>query len=211
MSHTYTRIRKITIASLVLVLLSGCAGILRPNYSQELEELRPGAYALDPEHAYLIFRIEHLGLSTVVGRFNTVDASLEFDPNNLSALSLEGIIDTASIDLNNASLERRLKGAGWLDTPQFAQATFRSTSVEPGSAGSFLLNGDFSMRGITQPVSLQATFKGGADNLLTGRYTLGFAATGSILRSDFGIDGLAALVADEIFIEIHAEFQRTGS
>ena len=57
-------------------------------------------------------------------------------------------------------------------------------------------------------MSLNATFKGGADNLLTGKYTLGFSANGSFLRSDFGIDAFAALVADEVFIEIHAEFQR---
>ncbi len=204
----FTWLMSISLPLMMLILVSGCASIVRPNYTQSLAELRAGAYTLDPDHAYLIFRIEHLGLSTVVGRFNTVEASLDFDPETMTELNLEGIIDTSSIDMNNADLEQRLRGSGWLDTENFPQATFTSESVEPGSDNSFILNGNFTLRGITQPVALTATFKGGADNLLTGRYTLGFEASGSILRSDFGVDSFAALVADEIFIEIHAEFQR---
>lgn len=206
-----SRSSRVAVSLLMLVLLSGCASVVRPNYTQTLAELRQGAYTLDPDHAYLIFRIEHLGLSTVLGRFNTVDASLDFNPDALSDLVLEGVIDMVSIDLNNEDLERRLQGSGWLDTKRFPQARFTSVSVEPGDGNSFVLNGDFTLRGITRPVSLLATFKGGADNLLTGLYTLGFTATGSILRSDYGIDSFAALVADEVFIEIHAEFQRTDS
>ncbi len=202
------RLLRIIVPLLLLVLVSGCASLVRPNFTQELAELRPGAYSLDPDHAYLIFRIEHLGLSTVVGRFNAVDASLEFNPESLSDLELEGVVDTTSIDMNNADLEERLQGSGWLDTGRFPQAVFTSESVEPGDGNAFILNGSFTLRGITQPVSLSARFKGGADNILTGKYTLGFEATGSIKRSEYGIDSFAALVADEIFIEIHAEFQR---
>lgn len=202
---------RIGLALIIVALLSGCASVVRPNYTQAIGELRKGAYTLDPEHAYLIFRIEHLGLSTVVGRFNSVDASLDFNPDALSELVLEGVIDMASIDMNNEGLEDRLRGSGWLEANRYPEAKFTSVSVEPGDGNSFVLNGEFTLRGITKPVSLLATFKGGADNLLTGLYTLGFEATGSILRSEYGIDSFAALVADEVFIEIHAEFQRTGS
>ncbi|MFK7997508.1 MAG: YceI family protein [Granulosicoccus sp.] len=203
--------RGIWLIILLLPLCSGCASVVRPNYTQTLGELRQGAYTLDRDHAYLIFRIEHLGLSTVVGRFNTVDATLDFNPGALSDLVLEGVIDVGSIDLNNKSLEARLTGGGWLDANRYPEARFTSVSVEPLDGNSFNLNGDFTLRGITRPVSLLATFKGGADNLLTGLYTLGFTATGSISRSEFGIDAFAALIADEVFIEIHAEFQRTDS
>ena len=201
-------VRRLWQVLFLVILVSGCASVIRPNYTQVLTELRAGAYTLDPDHAYLIFRIEHLGLSTVVGRFNRVDATLDFDPEQLSELALDGLIDTASIDLNNDDLEGRLRGSGWLDTEQFPQARFESVSVESAEDGEFILNGNFTLRGITQPVLLMARFNGGADNLLTGRYTLGFTATGQISRSEFGIDSLAALVADEVFIEIHAEFQR---
>ena len=190
-------------------IVAGCVSVVRPNFTQSLTELRSGAYSLDPEHAYLNFRIEHLGLSTIVGRFNVMDASLDFDPNALSDLVLEGFVDVASIDMNNESLEARLRGSSWLDSEAYPIARFVSVSVEPVEANSFVINGLFTLRNETRPLSLRSTFKGGADNILTGKYTLGFSATGSILRSDFGVDGFAALIADEVFIEIHGEFQRS--
>ena len=193
---------------LLAVLLSGCVSVVRPNYTQTISELRPGNYSLDPEHVYVHFSIEHLGLSTIVGRFNSVDATLDFDPASIEELQLDGVIDVGSIDMNNEGLEDRLRGDDWLNTQGFPEARFQTTSITAAENNDFVINGEFSLRGITLPMSLNATFKGGADNLLTGKYTLGFSANGSFLRSDFGIDAFAALVADEVFIEIHAEFQR---
>lgn len=195
---------------LVAVQLSGCISVVRPNYTQTLRELRSGDYSLDPEHAYVHFGIEHLGLSTVVGRFNSVDATLDFDPASLEQLQLDGVIDVGSIDMNNESLQKRLRGDDWLDTQQYPEARFKTLSVTGVEGNNFIITGNFTLRGITRPLSLKAAFKGGADNLLTGKYTLGFSANGSFLRSDYGIDAFAALVADEVFIEIHAEFQKNN-
>lgn len=192
----------------LLATLSACVSVVRPNFTQSLSELRSGDYSLDTEHAYVHFGIEHLGLSTVVGRFNRVDATLDFDPSAIERIQLDGIIDVASIDMNNESLENRLRGKDWLDTQQFAEAQFKTISIAAVEGNDFVITGDFTLKGITRPLELDVTFKGGADNLLTGKYTLGFAANGSFLRSDYGIDAFAALVADEVFIEIHAEFQK---
>ena len=192
----------------VAALVGGCASIVRPNYSTELAELRAGDYELDPDHAYLLFRVEHLGLSTVVGRFDEVDATLDFDPADLASLRLDGVVAVASIDLDAPDLERRLRGREWLDAENHPEARFTTTSVTPGEGGAFSVTGDFTLRGVTRPLVLAGRFRGGADNILTGRYTLGFEATGSLSRGDFGIDSLGALVGDEIGIEIHAEFQR---
>ena len=188
--------------------LGGCAALVTPNYSTDLAELRSGDYTLDPDHAYLLFRVEHLGLSMVVGRFDTVDATLDFAPDDLAALRLDGVVDVASIDLDDEDLERRLRGSDWLDAAAFPEARFTTTEVVPGEDGAFVVTGDFTLRGTTLPLALDARFNGGADNILTGRYTLGFAASGTLSRSAYGIDSLGALVGDEIGIEIHAEFQR---
>lgn len=195
---------------LLAALLTGCVSVIRPNYTQTLSELRSGDYSLDPEHVYVHFNIEHLGLSTIVGRFNSVDATLNFDPASIEELQLDGVIDVSSIDMNNESLENQLRGNDWLDTQGFPEARFRTISVTAIQDNDFIITGEFTLRGITQPMSLNATFKGGADNLLTGKYTLGFSANGSFLRSDFGIDAFAALVSDEVLIEIHAEFQKNN-
>jgi len=190
------------------VSVGGCAALVTPNYRTELAELRPGDYTLDPDHAYLLFRVEHLGLSTVVGRFDGVDATLDFDPDDIAGLRLDGVVDVASIDLDNEELERRLRGGDWLDAAAHPEARFTTTAVEPGEGGAFVVTGDFTLRGVTRPLRLDARFNGGADNILTGFYTLGFAADGILSRSAYGIDAFGALVGDEIGIEIHAEFQR---
>lgn len=195
---------------LCVTVLVGCASFVRPNYTQELSELRPGDYSLDPEHAYVHFKVEHLGLSTVVGRFNSVDASLDFDPDALEELDLQGFIDITSIDMNNESLDDRLLGSDWFNAEKYAEASFQTTSISDIKGNEFVMSGDFTLRGVTRTLLLNATFKGGADNLLTGKYTLGFSATGSFLRSDHGMDSFLGLVSDEVFVEIHAEFQKNN-
>lgn len=188
--------------------LNGCAAVVRPNYQTELAKLRPGDYELDPAHSFLVFKIDHLGLSTYVGRFNDIHATLDFDPASISQLRLDSVVSMASVDVNDADLEERLASPDWFDVPQFPEARFVTVKVEEGLDGNFLFTGDLTFRGVTRPVVLSATFNGGADNLLTGRYTLGFSATGSFNRSDFGMDQWESLVGDEVSLEVYAEFLR---
>ena len=189
-------------------LLTACASIVRPNFQTEIVKLRPGAYSLDPAHAALLFKIEHLELSTYVGRFNSFDASLEFDPADLAATDLNAVVDMSSLDTNDRELEDTIKGADWFNVAQFPQATFSTASVRVLDDNSFIFTGDLTFRGVTAPVELMATFNGGADNLLTGKYTLGFTATGSFKRSDYGMDSFAGIIGDEVNLEIFAEFLR---
>ena len=196
--------------ALACTALSACAGLVRPNYETELAELRAGQYTLDPAHAYLLFKVDHLGLAKVVGRFGEVDATLDFDPGNVAALELDGVVTVASVDTGDESLDRRLAGGDWLDAAAHPEARFTTTAVEPGEGDAFTVIGDFTLRGVTREITLDARFGGGADNLLTGKYTLGFEAEGEISRSAYGIDGFGALVGDAVELEIHAEFQREG-
>ncbi len=194
---------------LFLGLLSGCAALLvTPNFTTELTALRSGQYSLDPEHAYANFRVQHLGLSSIIGRFNTVQGSLDFDPDKIGSMALQGKLLASSIDVNNDELEQRLLGSDWLGAERFPEIEFKSTNAVMNNQGNIEIAGELSMRGEVRPVTLEATFHGGADNILTGKYTLGFSAMASIKRSDYGMDAFAALVGDEITIELHGEFQR---
>lgn len=83
-----------------VVPASGCASLVgRENLRTEVSELRSGDCVLDRDHAYPLLRVEHLGLSTVVGCFNAVDATLDVDPDDLAGLRLDGVVNAASIDL----------------------------------------------------------------------------------------------------------------
>jgi len=192
---------------LVAVLLGSCS-LLTPTVKTQLSELRSGQYNIDKKHASLIFKIGHLRLSTFVGRFNDVDATLDFDPANIAATKLDAQVNVASIDVNNADLEESLRSSSWFDTNKFPQATFTTLSVQPVSGNTFRFTGNLTLHGVTAPVTLDVTFHGGADDMLTGFYTLGFSATGTIKRSTFGIDSYIPMVGDDVVLEVYAEFQK---
>lgn len=188
--------------------LSGCLGLVRPNFEAEVVNLRPGNYTLDPDHTFVLFRIDHLGLSKVIGRFNEVEANLDFDPKNIEGLKLDGRIAMGSIDIGSPEFESELRGASWLAAEQFPNAFFVTENVVVDSDGNLIIDGQFTMRGVSRPLQFEGRFNGGADNILTGKYTLGFEAKGVLSRKSYGIDSFGALVGDSIEIEIQAEFQQ---
>ena len=192
------------------LLLTSCVSWIAPTVKSELIALQAGEYQLDSQHAALIFKIQHLGLSTYVGRFNKFDAQLNFDPNNMTAASLNAVVDISSIDINNADLAETLQNDTWFNSERFAQASFTSHTVTVISDTSFNFSGDLTLRGVTKPVTFKATFHGGADNWMTGKYTLGFSAVGQIKRSDFGMDSYIPIVGDQIDLEVYAEFLNVG-
>jgi len=192
------------------VLLSGCLGLVAPDPSGSPEELRAGAYDLDPGHQALIFKVEHLGLSQFVGRFDGVRAALDFDADDPTTARLEAIVDLASLAIPDADFADTLTGPNWLNAGAHPQAVFRSTAVRATGERTGVVDGELTFNGVTNPVSMDVVFNGGARPFPGGPYTLGFAARGSFLRSDFGIDRFTAFVGDEVEFEIHAEFARSG-
>lgn len=195
-------------ALLSMALFAGSCSLITPKVQTQLSELRSGQYSLDKQHASLIFKVGHMKLSTFVGRFNEFDATLDFDPANIAATKLDAQVNTASIDVNNTDLEESLRGSTWFDTTQFPQAIFTTLSVQPQSDNTFHFTGNLTLHGVTAPVILEVTFHGGADNMLTGKYTIGFSASGTIKRSTFGIDSYIPMVGDDVVLEVYAEFQR---
>jgi len=194
------------ITLLSCALLSACVSLITPKVQPDVAKLKAGEYSLDSTHARLLFKVQHLGLSTYVGRFNDFDASLEFDPSNIAAARLSAIIEIASLDINDDDLESDLMGRSWFRQSEFPQARFESTSVRPINDTEFEFTGLLDWRGEQNEIIVSANFHGGANNILSGKYTLGFSAKGSFLRSDFGMDKFIPLVGDQITIETYAEF-----
>ena len=190
------------------LLLSSCSSLLMPTVETQVATLKAGQYKLDRAHASLLFKVQHLGLSTYVGRFNDFDASLDFDPDNIKESQLQGIIEIASLDINNKALATDLLSSTWFNATTYPQAIFSSKSVQPINDNQFEFVGDLTWRGATKSIALLGTFHGGASNILSGKYTLGFSAETSFLRSDFGMDAYIPIVGDQVDIEIHVEFQK---
>jgi len=204
----FFNLRRLSLLLICLAFLVSCDRLLTPDFNTDVTELRGGAYMLDPDHATLLWKINHLGFSTFIGRFNDFDATLDFDPENIESSQVEVVINTAGLDINNEEFAEELRGDAWFNVEQFPQAVFRSTSfIEAIDEDSFVFTGDLTLLGVTAPVDLEINFHGGGRNFLTRSYTLGFSASTSFLRSDYGLDRFTSFgVGDEIELEIHVEF-----
>lgn len=174
-----------------------------------------GTYTLDKSHASLVFRVDHLGFSNYTGRFTRFDATLQFDPKRPTSLKLEATVDPASLDVDNPppGFVEALRGAEWLDAGRFSKMTFRSTRVVSRRDGTLAVHGDFTLHGVTQPVVLTGRYNGGyAGHPMDPNARFGFSATGSLLRSRFGIaygipePGSRMGVGDRVTFAIEAEF-----
>jgi polyisoprenoid-binding protein YceI len=188
--------------------LAACASLIAPDVSPEPAALRSGAYKLDPNHASLIFKVNHLDYSLYVGRFERFDASLDFDEKDPAAAQVEAVIDMTTLDVANDAFAQTLTGPDWFDAERFPQARFRSTAIAVGGANKGAMTGDLTLHGVTRPVTLDVVFNGGARDILRGGYVVGFSARGSIDRSAFGVDAFDGIVGDAVAIEIEAEFVR---
>ncbi|KRA62332.1 hypothetical protein ASD79_22305 [Caulobacter sp. Root655] len=174
-----------------------------------------GDYKLDKAHASLVFKVNHLGFSHYTARFADFDASLKFDPANPAASSIEATIDPRSLDLPAppAGFKTDLTGPQWLDAAKYPAITFRSTKVEVTGANTAKITGDFTLHGVTKPVTLEAAFNGGyAGHPMDPHARIGFSAHGMFKRSEFGMGfgvpapGTTMGVSDEVDVAIEAEF-----
>jgi len=206
------KFNRFTLAALLVLTLSSCASLLTPlvtpKVKTDVASLKPGQYSLDKSHAAVLFKVQHLGLSTYVGRFNEIDATLEFDPDNIQAAKLDAIIEIASLDINDDDLKQDLMGGAWFNQKSYPQAVFSTRSVKAVNDNTFEFTGVLDWRGVQKPIVMTAVFHGGANNILTGKYTIGFSATGRFKRADFNMGDYIPLVGNEISIEAFAEFQR---
>ena len=196
------------------VLLTACDRLMTPDFETEIAEIRSGQYTLDPNHATLLWKLNHLGFSTLTGRFNDFDATLDFDPENIENSSVEVIIETAGLDMNLPEFEEELLGENYFNAAQFPQVIYRTTSLsETIDEDTYIFDGELTLRGVTAPVAMEVSFNGGGRVSFPPPpvYTIGFSASASFQRSTFGIDRFVSFgVGDEIELEIHVEFQESG-
>ena len=157
--------------------------------SLALPSLAPAAdYVIDTEkaHAFVQFRIQHLGFSWLYGRFNSFDGTFSYDPQNAAANKAAVNIDVASIDSNHAERDKHLRSADFLDVEKFPQARFVSTSYQDKGDGKGVLSGNLSLHGVTKPVTI-AVERIGEGKDPWGGYRAGFYGTTTLTLADFGI------------------------
>ena len=143
-------------------------------------------YEVDPSHTQVMFKVRHMGVSTVTGRFNRFAATLAYDPDDPDASWVTATVDAASIDTDNERRDNHLRSADFFAADSYPNLTFRSTSVEEVAEGRLRVTGELSMRGITRPVVLDVTLEGSTLGS-EGRPILGWTAETSVNRQDYGL------------------------
>ena len=193
----------------LLLALAGCSSImaaaLKPDLKARAAALEPGDWRLDPDHAALLFRINHLGYSDLVGRFDHFDVSLAGDGSHPDEARASAVIDITSLDMGNDTFTGDLLGKRWFDAADYPEASFRTLSVMPTGGTTADVAGELTLRGVTKPVTLKVRLNGTAYDRIRGADVAGFSASAVISRSDFGLDAFSGLVTDEVRIEIEAE------
>lgn len=146
--------------------LAGCntlaATFLKPDIDTAAASLPAGDYTLDPKHASLFFRINHLGYSTYIGRFERFEASLTGDPAQPEAAQVTAIVDMASLNVANPEFADQLMGPDWFDAARFPQASFRTYGLKIVGEKEADISGDLTMKGRTQAVIIRAKLNGSA-------------------------------------------------
>jgi polyisoprenoid-binding protein YceI len=180
----------------------------------DVSQLPAGAYTTDPSHSTLIFHVSHLGFSTYTASFSKFTIDLQLDPAAPEKATVAATIDLASLNLPNppAGFVDELLNPTWLDKATTPQMKFESTAITRTGPATADITGNFTLKGITKPVTLHATFNGGyAGHPQDPNARIGFSIKGVLKRSDFGITvGIPAPpstmgVSDEVTFEIETE------
>lgn len=169
--------RKFTLALLTALSL----GLSAPSWAAD--------YAIDTKgaHAFVQFKVAHLGYSWLLGRFNDFEGSFSYDEKNPSAAKVTVTINTGSVDSNHAERDKHLRSDDFLNVQEHPQSTFVSTSFKEMGDGKAELKGNFTLNGVTRPITIAVKHIGaGADPW--GGYRRGFEGTTTIALKDYAIN-----------------------
>ena len=161
-------------------------------------------YTIDLGHAFIQWKIQHLGYSWMIGRFNQFEGSFEYDPSaGAAAQKVSVSIDTTSIDSNHAKRDKHLRSADFLNVDEFPTASFESTKFEGDDNGG-KLTGNLTFMGVTKELVLDVKKVGEGDDPWGG-YRAGFEGTTRFDRRDFGMDRNLGPASWMVDMELHVE------
>lgn len=170
-----------------------------------------GTYAIDKSHTYVTFSYFHQGLSYPLLRATGIDGELELDNRELEKSTVSIAVDVDSIRTNLDYFDKELASRKFFHAEKYPYITFATHSYRPLNESSGELTGFVTIRDITRPIVLSVTINGAMDHPMLKTPVIGFSASGSLSRSDFGLDRFVPMVADQVVISIEAEFLHGGN
>ena len=165
-----------------------------------------GTYKVDVNHTQVTWSVNHLGFSMLQGQFGASGGQAVVDPARPGAAKIDVTFDVNQLSVTSVPFAAHLKSKDFFDTAAHPTARFVSRAVSMRGDRA-TVTGDLTIKGITKPVTLQASFVGAGKNPRGGKTNFGFRATGTINRSDFGLGMAAPAVSDRVDLQINAAFE----
>lgn len=168
------------------------------------------AWAIDTAHSEIMFKVRHMMVSTVTGWFSQFEGSLYSNDDNFENASVSFTAQTASISTNNEQRDGHLRSDDFFNAEAYPQISFQSTSFEKQNDGTYMVNGNLTIRDITKPVQLKATFLGTNVDPY-GQTKAGFEINGAISRSAYNLkwnaitEAGSVVVSDEVKLDLNVQ------
>ncbi len=167
---------------------------------------------LDPAHSAAEFKVKHMMISNVKGKFSNLSGVLKLDEADVTRSSVEASIPVASISTGDPQRDGHLKSADFFDTEKFPVFTFKSTAIKRTGDGELAVTGDLTMHGVTKSVTFAVEGPSAPNKDPWGNFRVGLSAAAKINRKDFGLTWNAALetggvlVGEDVAITLDVQF-----
>jgi polyisoprenoid-binding protein YceI len=190
---------------LTTALFGAWSALAFADVSSNPQSAPKGSYEQNSDHTVVGFCTSHMDISTYCGRFDKTTAKLSFNGSQPDKSTLTATIDLTSVDTPSKELNDKLRKELFRNGPS---ATFTSTAVTVDGKNEGTITGNLTINGATKPVTLKVKFNGGEPFPFGDKYVLGFSATGSFKRSDFGLTDMvgAQFAGDVVTLDIAVEF-----
>ena len=208
------RARTLSRMFLIRTFRNACVGGFAVLWAMTLAQpASADVWLFDKENTSVRFSWNHLGLSQQSGRFSEVDGRLEFSPTDPEGGEVDVVIKVASLSTGVKQYDANLRGVDFFNVAEHPLITFKSTGVRRTTEKMGELMGDLTIMGIAKPIVLQVVWNYTGEHpfasinpTFKGKWVSGFSATGTVLRSEWGLTRATPLISDEIRITIEAEF-----
>lgn len=186
-------------------LFAATAAITLSAALQGATSARAADYTIDPTHTHIVFMVNHLGFSNMIGLFTDMAGTFSFDPANIGASKVKVTIKTNSLSTQFGPRDADLKGADWFNVTEFPEMNFTGTSYSKTDEHTGAITGNLTLLGVTKPATLHVTFNSAGLRATDKKQTAGFSATGKLKRSDFGMKTYIPYIGDEVSLIIETE------
>ncbi len=165
----------------------------------------PVTYKIDANHTSVIAQWSHFGFSNPSANFGQAEGVIVYDADNVAASRVEVKLPLTGLNSFVPAFDEHLRSADFFDAAKYPAATFKSTKVEAAGEGKLKVTGDLTIKDVTRPVVLDVTLNKAGEQPMAKRPAIGFDATTTVKRTDFGVGKYAPAVSDEVTLRITTE------